>query len=154
MEERKETEDARETAGERGTGKAGPGEGAPGAGDHTFSGDPYREDPGLWDKVRRGAVEGYHFAADKTDLYARVASRRMSILGLNRKIDHAYAELGEKTYNLLAADENAAVAADTAVRELVGRIRASEEEMTLKEAEIEEIRQEYRERAAAAKEEE
>lgn len=153
MEERKETGEPRETVGAKEDETARSG-GAESAGGRAYSEGAWDEDPTIWEKVRRGVVEGYHFAADKTDLYARVASRRMSILGLNRKIDRSYAELGEKTYNLLAADGNAPVAADPAVREIVGRIRGSEEEMTLKEAEIEEIRQEYRERAAAAREEE
>jgi len=62
-----------------------------------------RDEEGLWDKVRKGVVEGYQFAADKTDLYTKVGSRRLAIVGINRKIDRAYSDLGEKVYNLLAA---------------------------------------------------
>lgn len=115
--------------------------------------DRFGHDHTLWDKVRRGVADGYQFAADKTDLYARIASRRVSILGINRKIDRSYTELGEKVYNLLAADESAPVASDPAVKELASRIRAGEEDLTRKEAEIEEIRHEYRTRMDAQKEE-
>ena len=149
MEEKREPEEkveqATQAAGEAGEGRVEGGE-APG--------EEMGEEAGLWDKVRKGVVEGYQFAADKTDLYTKVGSRRLAIVGINRKIDRAYSDLGEKVYNLMAASDRADVAADPAVIEIVGRIRTLEGDLTGKEAEIEEIRQEFRVREAAKKAEE
>jgi len=149
MEEKREPEEKVEQATQA---ARDPGEGEGEGGE--FPGHEADEEAGLWDKVRKGVVESYQFAADKTDLYTKVGSRRLAIVGINRKIDRAFSDLGEKVYNLMAASERADVAADPAVIEIVGRIRKLEGDLTGKEAEIEEIRQEFRTREAAKKAEE
>ncbi len=105
---------------------------------------PPPDDPTIWTKVRKGLAEGYHFAADKTDVYARIGKRRIAIIGINRNIERCFNELGEKVYNLLAAGGEGALADDLAVKELYGKIRALEEDLTAREAEIEQILQESR----------
>ncbi len=108
----------------------------------------FREDEGeddtFWDKVRKGVVEGYQIAAEKTDIYARIASRRLNIVGITRKIERYRAEIGERVCAMLAENTEADIAGDSYVKDLVGRIRAAEEELCRKEAEIEEIRRESR----------
>lgn len=149
MEEPRETEATPE---EEKTGTPG-GEKTGGPQPGTDTGVPFGEDDTFWEKMRKGVVGGARFAADKTDLYTRVAGRRMSIVTINRKIDRSYTELGEKIYNLLTADAEAFVAGDPAVQELIGRIRTCEEDLTLKEAEIEQIRHEYQEKVSRDREE-
>ena len=102
------------------------------------------DDETFWDKVRRGVVEGYQLAAEKTDVYARIASRRLSIVGITRRIERTYAEIGERVYTLLTQDPDANVSEDSYVKEWIGRVRAAEEELGRKEAEIEGIRRESR----------
>ena len=125
------------------------GEGAPA--EAGTAGPGPEGDETLWKKVRKGVVDGYQYAADKTDVYARIAARRLAIVGINRKIDRAYSELGEKVYNLLAGDPKAELAADPAVQELAGRLRTAAEELTTKEAAIVDVRQGDRERSSVKK---
>jgi len=116
------------------------------AGDESTSREvpPPSSDPTLWTKVRDGLKEGYRYTADKTDIYARVGKRRLAIVGINRNIDRSYTELGEKVYNILAAEGGDAVEGDLAVNELFQKIKMLEGELTDKEADIEQILQENR----------
>ena len=111
------------------------------------------EDERFWEKVRKGVKEGVKYTAEKTDLYAKVGGRRLAIVGIHRKIDRAYTELGERVYALFASGKVAEAAEDAEVKELVERIREAEADLARKESEIEEIRQEYRERAEREKKE-
>ncbi|MBN1825332.1 MAG: hypothetical protein JW958_03630 [Candidatus Eisenbacteria bacterium] len=111
-------------------------------------------DKRFWGKVRKGVKEGYQYAAEKTDLYAKIGGRRLAIVGIHRKIDRAYTELGERVYALFAAGKGEGAAGDAEVKELVERIREAEADLASKESEIEEIRQEFRERAEREKEKE
>ncbi|MFH1679498.1 MAG: hypothetical protein ABIH26_02495 [Candidatus Eisenbacteria bacterium] len=102
------------------------------------------DEDSFWGKVRRGVVEGYQIAAEKTDVYARIASRKLHVVGITRRVERYHAEIGERVYGLITRDPETKVSEDSVVKELVARIRKAEEELTLKEAEIEEIRQESR----------
>ena len=108
-----------------------------------------REDDRFWKKVRKGVKEGVKYTAEKTDLYAKIGGRRLAIVGIHRKIDRAYTELGERVFALFASGKESGVVEDAEVKELVERIREAEADLARKESEIEEIRQEYRERAEA-----
>ena len=111
------------------------------------------EDETFWDKVRRGVVEGYQLAAEKTDIYARIASRRLGIVAITRRIERLYAEIGERVYGLLTQDPPGDVSGDSYIKDRIARVRAAEEELVRKEAEIEEIRAESRGPAARKPEE-
>ncbi len=113
--------------------------------------DDHMTEFGFWEKFRHGVTHSYHVAADKTDLYARVGKRRLKILSINRTIDRSFNELGEKTYNLIAAGSAGALEDDLAVGALIGRIKDLEGELTAQEAEIEKIHHESREKAETVK---
>ncbi|MBM3319764.1 MAG: hypothetical protein FJY73_03705 [Candidatus Eisenbacteria bacterium] len=110
------------------------------------------EEGSFWEKVRRGVVEGYQIAAEKTDVYARIASRRLRVVGITRRIERFRAEIGERVYDLLTMNPEARISEDSFVKEMVERIRNAEEELTRVEAEIEEIRRESRGRGAETRE--
>jgi hypothetical protein len=102
------------------------------------------EDETFWEKVRRGVIEGYQIAAEKTDTYARIAGRRLNIVGITRRIERYHADIGERVCDLLNENPEANLADDSLIKDLVGRVRSAEEELARKEAEIEEIRRESR----------
>jgi uncharacterized protein (UPF0335 family) len=110
------------------------------------------EEGSFWEKVRRGVVEGYQIAAEKTDVYARIASRRLRIVGITRRIERFHAEIGERVYDLLTGNPEARISEDSFVKDMVERIRRAEEDLTRVEAEIEEIRRESRGKGAGTRE--
>lgn len=109
------------------------------------------EDERFWKKVQKGVKGGVSFAAEKTDLYTKIGSRRIAIVGIHRRIDRAYTELGERVYALFSSGEEGGAAEDAEVKELVERIREAEADLAGKESEIEEIRQEFREKTEQEK---
>ena len=102
--------------------------------------DETGDDPNVWDKVRKGVVDGYHYAAEKTDMYSKIGNRRLHIVGINRKVDRAYSEMGERVYSLISGGRGVEILEDASIKELVERIRLADEELAHKEAEIEAIR--------------
>lgn len=106
-------------------------------------------DPNVWDKVRKGVVDSYHFAAEKTDMYSKIGNRRLHIVGINRRVDRAYSEMGERAYSLISGGKGAEIQEDASMKELVERIRLAEEELAGKEAEIEAIRVESAQKKAS-----
>jgi hypothetical protein len=122
--------------------RGSPEESAPKGPAPTPPDDERDEDDTFWDKVRRGVVEGYQIAAEKTDVYARIASRRLSIVGIMRRIERYRGDIGERVYDMLGENPAANIAEDSRVKELIERIRAAEDDLGRKEAEIEEIRRE------------
>lgn len=95
----------------------------------------------LWNRVRNNLVEWYGSAYEKTDELARISKKRIEMVGLNRSIEKHLAELGGRVYDILKSPGKNTVVRDTDVRNLVEKIESLEEELKLKEGEIETIKE-------------
>jgi hypothetical protein len=107
----------------------------------------------LFDDVKKNLVEWYSISSDKTTEVARITSRRYDKFGISRDIERQFGELGSLIYNGLK-EERDDLMVDPAVQELLDRIKGLEDELRLKNDEIDNIQKDFNERrtstAAAA----
>ena len=107
----------------------------------------------LFDDVKKNLMEWYTISSDKTAEVARITSRRYDKFGISRDIERQFGELGSLIYNGLK-EERDDLMVDPAVQELLDRIKGLEDELRLKNEEIDKIQKDFSERrtrtAAAA----
>lgn len=103
----------------------------------------------LFDDVKKNLVEWYSISSDKTAEVAKVTTRRYDKFGISRDIERQFGELGSLVYNGMR-EERGDLLDDPAVLALISRIQGLEEELRLKNEEIEGIQSEYSERRAKA----
>lgn len=101
----------------------------------------------LFDDVKKNLVEWYGISSDKTAEVAKVTTRRYDKFGISRDIERQFGELGSLVYNGIR-EERGDLLEDLAVLGLISRIQGLEEELRLKNQEIEGIQNEYSERRA------
>jgi ribosomal protein L12E/L44/L45/RPP1/RPP2 len=102
----------------------------------------------LWEEVKKNVVDIYSVTSDKTTEIAKVGTRRWDKFGISRDIERQFSELGNLVYTGIK-DGKDQILEDPAVSVLMSRIEALEQELKKKEAEIEDIQKEHRERKAA-----
>jgi hypothetical protein len=105
----------------------------------------------LFDDVKKNLMEWYTISSDKTTEMARVTSRRYDKFGISRDIERQFGELGSLVYNGLKADKGD-ILSDPAMTALIERIQGLEDELRLKNEEIERIKEEFSDRRARAAE--
>ena len=106
----------------------------------------------LFDDVKKNLVEWYSISSEKTAEVAKITTRRYDKFGISRDIERQFGELGSLIYNGFKEDRRDMLD-EPAVGALIERIRGLENELILKNGEIESIQREYsdrRTRAAAA----
>lgn len=97
----------------------------------------------LWDKVKQNLGEWYSAAYDKTDELARIGRKKIDIVGINREIEKHLSELGGRVYDMInKGKKGVAVTGDKGVVDIIARTKELEEQLKLKEEEIESIRRE------------
>lgn len=86
------------------------------------------------DEIRKSLDEGLNIAkesvaymAERAEDVSRIAALRLRIFGLRRRVEQAYAELGEAVYARAAAKGD--VWADAAVKKIVKDVAALEEKL-------------------------
>lgn len=103
----------------------------------------------LFDDVKKNLMEWYTISSDKTAEVARITSRRYDKFGISRDIERQFGELGSLVFNGLK-EERQDVLADPAVLALLERIKGLEDELRVKNEEIDDIQQEFSQRRAEA----
>jgi hypothetical protein len=103
----------------------------------------------LFDDVKKNLMEWYSISSEKTAEVAKVTTRRYDKFGISRDIERQFSELGSLVFNGLKEDLPE-ILADPAVLALVERIKGLEQELNLKNEEIDEIQREYHEKRAKA----
>jgi hypothetical protein len=103
----------------------------------------------LFDDVKKNLVEWYSISSDKTAEVAKVTTRRYDKFGISRDIERQFGELGSLVFNGFKEDRED-ILEDPAVGALVERIKGLENELILKNGEIDKIQREYNDRRARA----
>ncbi len=99
----------------------------------------------LWDDIRKSLKEGLETVADYTEEYTKIGRLKVDVAAIKHSINRLFAELGGRVYELISQGAKDGIASDEKVSALAGRIRALEEKLRAKEAEIERVRQEKEE---------
>ena len=107
----------------------------------------------LFDEVKNNLMEWYTVSSDKTTEVARITTRRYDKFGISRDIERQFGELGSLIFNGIKEDRQDLLA-DPAVLSLLERIKGLEDELKVKNEEIDNIQKDFNDRrtrtAAAA----
>jgi hypothetical protein len=101
----------------------------------------------LFDEVKKNLMEWYTVSSDKTTEVARITTRRYDKFGISRDIERQFGELGSLIFNGIK-EERQDLLADPAVLALLEKIKGLEDELTMKNEEIDNIQHEFKQRGA------
>ncbi|MCK9995999.1 MAG: hypothetical protein KAH56_06945 [Candidatus Krumholzibacteria bacterium] len=101
----------------------------------------------LFDDVKKNLMEWYAVSSDKTTEVARITTRRYDKFGISRDIERQFSELGSLIYNGMK-EERQDLLAFPAVHTLLERIKGLEDELRVKNEEIQDIQDEFSQRRA------
>ena len=101
----------------------------------------------LFDEVKKNLMEWYSVSSDKTTEVARITTRRYDKFGISRDIERQFSELGSLIFNGIKEDRQDLLA-DPAVLALLERIKGLEDELKVKNEEIDNIHQDFKHRRA------
>ena len=101
----------------------------------------------LFDEVKKNLMEWYTVSSDKTTEVARITTRRYDKFGISRDIERQFGELGSLIFNGIKEDRQDLLA-DPAVLGLLERIKGLEDELKVKNEEIDNIQHEFKQRRA------
>ncbi len=96
----------------------------------------------LWEKLRKGFVEGLQTATDKTSEYTKIGRIKIDILGLKKEIEENFVELGGKVYHFVTHEKNYNLKKNKEIQQIIERIKELESELDAYEEEIKKIREE------------
>ena len=86
----------------------------------------------LWDRLKHGLLEGAVTVAQQAERLSYAGRVRLDIANDRRLVQSAFADLGRRVYDLISGDGE--VAKDSAVLDLIRRIREREEILREREA--------------------
>ncbi len=96
----------------------------------------------FWGKLKTTLRDGYHVAANKTDLYTRIGRKRIQIVGLKKRRERLLTQFGEMTYPNLTNDLWAQMPEDAGVKLLAEQIAQVDEEVNDLERAIAQLQEE------------
>jgi len=105
----------------------------------------------IMDQVKKNLREWYALAADRTGDMAKISVRMYDKYGISREIERQLSELGSYVYHAVDEDRTD-FSGDEEFMTAVARVRALEQDLEAKVAEIEEIRVQRQQRQAAREE--
>jgi hypothetical protein len=97
--------------------------------------------------VKKNLMEWYTVSSDKTTEVARITTRRYDKFGISRDIERQFGELGSLIFNGIK-EERQDLLSDPAVLALLEQIKGLEDELTMKNEEIDNIQHEFKQRRA------
>lgn len=87
--------------------------------------------------------KGVSVVAKKTDEYTKIGKIKVDIIGIKRDIDKRFNELGGKTFQLIAEENNTKVAANEEVKTIIEDIKSLNQKLEEKKDELTRVREEY-----------
>lgn len=96
----------------------------------------------LFEDIRDGIRDGIELVVDKTEEYTKIGKIQIDILGIKRKIEKHFSELGGRTYELLAGATKKSVNTDAEVKVLIEELKKLEAELDAKKDEIKGVKAE------------
>ncbi len=98
---------------------------------------------GFVDDLTNMVKKGISTVAKKTDEYTKIGKIKVDIIGIKRDIDKKFNELGGKTYQLIAEENNSKIAANEEVKKIIENVKQLNQSLEAKKNELEQVRAEY-----------
>lgn len=97
----------------------------------------------LWEDIKKSLKEGVDFAINKTEEYTKVGKVKLDILGIKRRIERAFTELGGVSYHHTTSKKKTVLTNTKVFKEIVQKINELKVELEAKEKELDKIKSEF-----------
>jgi len=95
----------------------------------------------LFEKIRKGIIDGFHAASDITSEYTKIGRTKIDILGVKKEIEEKMLELGGRVYDVMTrAGSNLNLENEEKINDLIKEIKNLEIELKKYEEKLEQIR--------------
>lgn len=95
----------------------------------------------LWEKLKKGFIEGVQTASEKTSEYTRIGRIKIDVLSLKKEIEEKFIELGGRTYHFVTEEKKYNLKEEKDIAQLIERIKELEAELNGYEEELRRIRE-------------
>ncbi|KAA3618338.1 MAG: hypothetical protein D8M58_20780 [Calditrichaeota bacterium] len=83
----------------------------------------------LFEKVKKGLIDGFNAASDITSEYTKIGRIKIDILGVKKEIEEKMLELGGRVYDSCTSSNTLNFEKETKVLELIDQIKKLENEL-------------------------
>ncbi len=97
----------------------------------------------LWEDIKKSLKEGVDFAINKTEEYTKVGKIKLDVLGIKRRIERAFTELGGISYHHSTSNKKTVLTNTKVFKEIISKINELKVELEEKEKELEKIKAEF-----------
>lgn len=94
----------------------------------------------LFEKVKKGLIDGFNAASDITTEYTKIGRIKIDILGVKKEIEEKMLELGGRVYDKVTHFSTFNFENESAVMELIGHIKKLEDELKKCEDDLKRIK--------------
>lgn len=94
----------------------------------------------LWDKIKKGVVEGVYIAKEKSEELGKLGKKKLDILQIKRNIAKNFSELGAQVYQAVPMAKDNKVAVTEEMKKIVDRIKLLEKDLEEKEKQMEKLK--------------
>lgn len=94
----------------------------------------------VWEDIKKGLEDSITFATEKTKELTSVGKLKITISGINKKIDRKFRELGKHVFLLMDDDKGGNLAKDSIANGIIAELKELDNELKEKEAELIEVR--------------
>jgi hypothetical protein len=83
----------------------------------------------IWERVKSGLVDGYKLVSEKTEELTKIGRLKLDIIATKRDIEKTMIELGGRVYHKADKKEMINLDKDTALQDLVRKIKKYEQKL-------------------------
>ncbi len=94
----------------------------------------------LWETLKKGLVEGFQVASDKTSEYTRIGRLKIDVLGIKKEIEEKFVELGGRVYHEINEKNEYNFKEHEEINTLISEIRKLENDLKRCDQELEKLK--------------
>ena len=95
----------------------------------------------LWEKVKKGLVEGFQAASDKTSEFTKIGRIKIDVVAVKKEIEENLLELGGRLYHQVVEEKNISMPQNSDMERLIKKIKELENELQRYTDALSEIRE-------------
>ena len=94
----------------------------------------------LWENLKKGIVDGFQSASDKTSEYTKIGRIKIDVLGIKKEIEEKFVELGGRVYHNVSEKNETCIDKDMEIGQLILQIQELEKELSEYDTELRRIK--------------
>jgi hypothetical protein len=93
----------------------------------------------MWEKIKKGLKDGATMSMEKIEEYTKVGKLKIEEMAAKRKIERNFADMGERTFDLIESGKSAEISSDLAIRKAIENVNTLKAELIEIDRKIKEI---------------